>query len=212
MGHDQSGSKLDVLAVVLGLVLGPDLLHRQHLLAQLAEPRLVLGAVVLHLLAVPAGADPEQEAAARERIEARHLLRQDDGVALDDETDAGAHLEPLGRGRGRHQRHERVEGVPVVLGQRRAAGPGRLAAGRDVRVLGHEQRLEAPVLAGARELVDADGVVGGEHEDAQVHRILPSRIVRARDELIATPANSRRDAVSSSSIFQGAKHVQVRHP
>ena len=51
---------------------------------------------------------------------------------------------------------ERIVGVRVALGQLAAAGEGRLAAGRDVGVLGHEQRIEAAVLQRLRQLRDVD--------------------------------------------------------
>ena len=92
--------EVDVLAVVLGLVLGPDRLHRLRPLAHEREPPPRVGAVVLHLLLVPAGADPEQEAAAGEAVEARDLLRGHDRVALDDQADPGADQQALGGGRG----------------------------------------------------------------------------------------------------------------
>jgi hypothetical protein len=120
----------------------------------------------------PPGPDPEEEAPAREQVEARHLLGGGDGVALDDQADAGAHLQALGRGGGRHQRHEGIEGVGVLLGERFAARERGATARRDVGVLGHEQRLEAALLGGAGELVGADRVVGGEHADTQMHGTL----------------------------------------
>ena len=108
--------EVDVLAVEFGLVLGPDLLHRPHLLAETLEARLVVGAVVFHLLGIPPTADAELEAPAGERVEARDFLGRDDRVALDDQADARADPDALGRGRGRHEGHERIEGVGVLLG------------------------------------------------------------------------------------------------
>ena len=97
------------------------------LLAQQAAARLEGGAVVLHLLGVPAAADAEEEAAAREMIEAGDLLGERDRVALDHQADAGAEPQ-LRRDRRRHgERDERIVGVPVLLGQvgrRRATGCG----------------------------------------------------------------------------------------
>ena len=81
--------EVDVLAVVGGLVLGPDRLHRLDALAHQREAAVRIGAVVLHLLAVPTRADAEQEAPARQPVDARDLLRRDDRVALDHEADAG---------------------------------------------------------------------------------------------------------------------------
>ncbi len=134
------------LAVVLGLVLRPDLLHRLDPLAHELEAAARVGAVVAHLLAVPAGADAEQEAPAREPVERGDLLGGHDRIALDHQADAGAQLDALGRGRRERQRHERVQRVAVLGRQHVAARVGRLAADRDVRVLGDEQRVERPLL------------------------------------------------------------------
>jgi hypothetical protein len=46
--------------------------------------------VVAQLLAVPAGADAELEAPARQVVDARDLLGGDDRVALGDQADAAA--------------------------------------------------------------------------------------------------------------------------
>ena len=70
----------------------PDRLHRLHSLAHQRRSAGGIGAVVTHLLSVPARADPEQEAAARQPVEGGHLLGGGDRVALDHEADAGAEL------------------------------------------------------------------------------------------------------------------------
>ena len=49
------------------------------------------------------------------------------------------------------QPHERVERVAVLARQLAAAGVGRVAAHRDVRVLGEEERLEPALLRHAPE-------------------------------------------------------------
>ena len=135
--------------------------------------------MVLHLLGVPAAADAELEAAAREQIEARDLLGGRDRVPLDDEADAGADPEALRGRRGRHERHERIEGVRVLLRQLAAAGEGGAPAHRNMGVLGDEERLEAARLGLAGQLVDADRVVGGEDADADVHGVLLGVVVWA---------------------------------
>src|SRR2546429_9540033 len=73
--------------------------------------------VVGHLLGVPAGADAEEEAPARDLIEARDLLGGLDRIALDDETDAGGDLQRSRGRRGGGERHERVHHVVVLLRQ-----------------------------------------------------------------------------------------------
>jgi hypothetical protein len=104
--------------------------------------------VIGHLLAVPAGADAEQEASARDVVERRHLLGESDRVALDDEADAGADQEPLGRRGGRSERDEGVEEAVIPARKLFAAGPRRAPARGDVGVLREEERLEAALLGG----------------------------------------------------------------
>src|SRR5438094_4462336 len=169
------------------LVLGPDVLHGEHALAQHAPALLEVGAVVLHLLGVPPAADAEEDAPAREEVEARDLLGGGDRVALDEETDPRADLERGGHGGRRRQRDEQVVRVPVLLRQRRPARPRAPPRDRDVGVLREPERFEAAGLDRARQVVDAHRIVGGEHDDAQVHalryRSAPRRVkwhVRSR--------------------------------
>src|SRR5215831_3233204 len=61
----------DELAVIGGLLLGPDRLHRLDTLAGKLVPRLEGGAVVLDLVLVPAVADTEQKAAVRQLVDGR---------------------------------------------------------------------------------------------------------------------------------------------
>jgi hypothetical protein len=97
------GIEVDELAVELGPVLRPDLLHGQRLFAEDRVAGLVDRAVIFHLVLVPASSDPELEAPTGQEIQARHFLGGGDGVALDDETYAGAHAELPG---GRSRRHQ----------------------------------------------------------------------------------------------------------
>src|SRR5262249_62191734 len=85
------------LAVELRLALGPDFLHREHALAQEPPAALPRRVVMSHLLPVPPAANPEEHAAVRQSIERRDFLRERDRIALDDEADAGAKPEALGR-------------------------------------------------------------------------------------------------------------------
>ncbi len=133
----------DVLTDIRSLVLGPDRLHRLDPLPQDSHPPAWVGTVVAHLLAVPAGADSELEAAAGQVVDARHLLRRDDRVTLDDQADAAAHAQPRRGSSGRRQRHEQVVDVPVLARQLASRVWG-LAAGRDVGVLGEGSRASAP--------------------------------------------------------------------
>jgi hypothetical protein len=56
--------------VVFGHLRGPDLPHGLDPLGKQRHPGARIGAVVGHLLAVPSGTDPEQEAPAAEPVEA----------------------------------------------------------------------------------------------------------------------------------------------
>src|SRR5262249_35209438 len=115
--------EIDVLPVIFGLIVRPDLLHGQDALAHERKPRPRIGPVVLHLLAVPTPADAEDDSPARDEIETRNLLRERDRVPLDDEADAGAEKYLLRRRRDRSQRNEQVVRVVVLLRQLGAARP-----------------------------------------------------------------------------------------
>ena len=139
--------------------------------------------MVLHLLAVPAGADPEEDPAAREVVEARDLLRADDGVALDHQADSGPDEDSLGYGRHLCERHEWVVGMAVVVRKVAAAGIRSLPAGGDVRVLGEQEALEAVLLRQPPELGGRDRVVRREHRQADLH-LAPLRLP---PEVVSTP-------------------------
>ena len=161
--------EVDEFAVILGLVLRPDLLHRGDPLAEELPAAVELRPVMEHLLRVPPPADAEQHASTREMVEARHFLGEDDRIALDHQADPGAELERRGHRGGRRERHERVERVPVLARQIAPARPRTPAAGRDVGVLRHEQALEPAALGLERQVVDAHRVVGGELKHAVFH-------------------------------------------
>ena len=147
-------------------------------------------------------ADSEQDAAARQLIERRHFLGGDDGIALDQEADAGGELDRLRDGGRGHQRHEGIVRVPVVLRQVAAGRVGRRAARGDVRVLREPDRFEATLLAGAGEIVGADAVVGGEDGDAELHVSTPVPGTGSRRQtgwLIST-SSSRNCRGTSSAV------------
>jgi hypothetical protein len=118
--------------------------------------------VVLHLLDVPAGAHAEQEAPAGDVVEGGDLLGGHDRIALDDEADARADLQALGRGGGGGEAHERVDRVAVLGRELAATGVRGGAADRDMSVLWEEERLEAELLRGPPELGGRHPIVGGE--------------------------------------------------
>jgi hypothetical protein len=115
-------SKFNHLAVKFRLLLGPQRLHRQDALAYQLEAGVIAGAVVFHLLDVPAAADSELEAPARQTVEAGDLLGGDDRVALGNEADADAEAQFLRDRSGERQCDERV--VRVGIARRQLATPG----------------------------------------------------------------------------------------
>src|SRR5579862_3284461 len=169
--------EIDHRPVILGLLLGPQRLHREDALAHQLEAGFVAGAVVFHLLDIPAAADAEDDAAARQLVEAGHRFRGDDRVALGNETDPGAEQQLAGRRRGERQRDERVVGVGVALRQLATAGKRALAAQRDVGVLRYEQRLKPARFERRRQLGDVDAVIDRKIENPDLH-VMPPDVAR----------------------------------
>src|SRR5205807_2412739 len=95
-------------------------------------------------------AHAEYEPAPREVVEGRHLLGQDDRIALSDEGDAGAEPQALRDGGAGTEGDERIERPPVLVGEGAARRVGRAPAGRDVGVLGGARAGWKMVLAGYR--------------------------------------------------------------
>jgi hypothetical protein len=73
------------------------------------------GAVIFHLLAMPADPDAKQKPAPRKIVERGDGIGRVDGIALIHETDAGADLERACRQGGGGQRNERVHHVAQHL-------------------------------------------------------------------------------------------------
>src|SRR5579884_1704333 len=161
--------EIDHRAVEGGFLFRPQRLHRQDPLAHQLEAGGVAGAVVFHFLDVPAAADAEDEAPARQPVEAGDAFRGDDRVALGNETDAGAEHELLRRRGGKGQRDERVVGVRVAFRQFAAAGKRGAPADRNVGVFRHIERPEPALLEGAGEFGDVNAVIDREIEDANPH-------------------------------------------
>ena len=166
--------EVDELAVVLGLVLRPDRLHGLDALALHPEAPIGIGAVIGHLLDVPARAHPEVDATAREQVERGDLAGGDDRISLGHQADAEAKPELLGRRRDRAERDEGIERVRVLARELAAAGIRRLSARRNVRVLGEVERVEATLLACLAELHGIHGVLGREDPDSELHAWPPS--------------------------------------
>jgi hypothetical protein len=132
-----------MLAGVTCLPLRPDRLHRLDPFPHQRQPRPRVGAVVAHLLPVPAGAHDHQ-------------------------ADPAADTE-LPRCRcGGSESDEQVEAVPVLRRQPALARPRVHTRHRDVRVLGEEQRLLTALLDHAGKRPGPDPVVGGKITDAEL--------------------------------------------
>ena len=151
-------------------VVGPEPLHREHVLARDGPALAHRDAVVGELVLVPAEPDAEHEAPAAQVVERRDRLRGHDRLPLGHEADPGAEGDAIGdRGR-RRERHQRVEGALVLLAQLVVAGRRRRAPGdRDVGVLGEVERREAALLRGARERDGIHRLVGREHRHPEAH-------------------------------------------
>ena len=128
--------------------------------------------MVGHLFAVPAGADPEHEAAVRDAVHRRDFLGERDRVALDHQTDAGAETDPFRHRRAGAERDERVVRVRVVLRQIATAGERRLAAGRDVRMFREEQRVEAALFDRTGEFDRLNRIVRWKHRDTEMRALV----------------------------------------
>src|SRR6478672_3868658 len=108
LGPGPDGVEVDVAAVVLGLVVGPDLAHRLHALVHDRPAGRWVDAVVGNLLWDPAGADAEQHASVREEVEAGDRLRRRDRLPLGHQAHAGPEPQRLRRGGGVGHGDERV--------------------------------------------------------------------------------------------------------
>ena len=102
-----------VAAVVLGLILGPQLFQRFHRFPCLGPP--VVEVTTHHggLFAVPAGADSENEPSLAVQIEDRDLFGQDQRIAFRDQGDSGRQLDFAGDGGGHGQGDIRLREVTV---------------------------------------------------------------------------------------------------
>src|SRR5215217_5387926 len=178
---------------VARLVLCPDRLHGLDALGEQLHPRARIGAVVGHLLAVPAGADPELQPPARQVVDRGDLLGGHDRVALDDEADAGPDPRPRRRLGGRGHGHEQVVGVGVLARELAAPRIGRLPRRRDVRVLGEVDGVVPVLLDELRHVAWPHRVVGREVADAGVHTAMPTRVAQCATVLTDYHVHLRPD-------------------
>ena len=164
LGPGPRRPEVDELAVVLGLVVGPDGLHGRQVLADHVVAAGPVDAVVLGLGAVPAEPDAERDPSAREMVEGGHLLGQQDRLVLGGEENAGAESDARGDGGGGGERDQWVEAALVVV-EADAADERRRRVLLDgkVGVLGDVERVEAELLDRGGE----DGRAPGRHRSAR---------------------------------------------
>ena len=112
---------------------------------------------------------PNRKRPARDLVETGDLLGRLDRIALHDQADARADLQPRRRRGGSRQRHERVHHVVVLLRQIAALRKRRLARQRDVRVLRGPERFEAALLERASKLDRPHRIVRKEDRRPEFH-------------------------------------------
>jgi hypothetical protein len=105
---------------------------------------------------------------------------QGECLVFDDQADAGGQFQIACHPCRDGQRHKRIQGVTVFLGQFAAAGIGRFAVGRDMRVLRHPYRIESAFFRSNRQLINRHRVVGDEGKQSDFHGGLASSWFFAR--------------------------------
>jgi len=128
------------------VALGQEAAERRHHLVGPPAALRELHAERLELVLVPARADAEHEAPAREVPEGLDLARQGDRVVVGKDEEAGGQPDPRGDAGRVGQTEERRHPY------------GAVEAGRLQEVLGDPQRVEAQGLGLSRELLHARGL------------------------------------------------------
>ena len=124
--------------------------------------------MIAHLGPVPTRTHAEVQAAAREVVDARDLLRRGDRVTFDDQADAAGDADIAGRLRSGGERDEEVVRAPV-LGRQRPPGRAVGLRGRDVGVLSEIDGAVAALLRYPRHLAGPHAVVGGKVSETKFH-------------------------------------------
>ena len=101
--------ELDEAAVVLGMLVVPEVLQRIEELVRHGAALGEVGTDRPELGLEVADTDPEREAAPTQHVDARRLLRQHDRIALREDHDAGGQADRRRCRSGERQRHQRVE-------------------------------------------------------------------------------------------------------
>src|SRR5262249_2705849 len=130
--------------------LGPERLHDRDLLFRSLAAIAEILVESLELDRVPADANAEPKAPARENVEAGRLLRNEHCLALRENEHFRREFDLLGRGAQEPEEHE---GVVEVVGRGVALAP--IGPARDIdaeHVIGSGQKVIAQILGGLREV------------------------------------------------------------
>src|SRR5215470_19586112 len=167
------GGKIIILPVVLGLLLGPEGLHRHDGLLGLRPAVREVASHDLRLLFEPACCYTKEKPATGEVIERGDLLGQEEWVALRDQTNPCPELDRLRHRRGPRQADEGVNQVSIERRDGTAQGKGRDGRHRHNRVLREPKGIKAQLLSSLRQYSWVNGIGGGEiMKNAHFHRCL----------------------------------------
>ena len=180
LGVHIDGREVVVLAVVFGLFLGPEGLEGGHGFAGLGPAVVEVAAHHFGFLAVPAGADAEDEASVAVLVQDGDLLGEDERVAFRHQGDAGAEFDAISDGGGHGEGDVGFGEVAVSPGDF-AAGGGEGAGAVDGQdgVFVVPDGLEAQFLGFLGDEGRVEGVGGQGDDQSDGHRGLLWRNGRA---------------------------------
>ena len=151
-------AEVDELAVVLGLLVGPDGLHGRRCSRTMSWRRAKSTPWSAASALFHPKPDAEGDPPAGEMVERGHLLGQHDGVVLGGQQDAGAEADARGHGGRGRQGNDRIQAALVVVEAHAFDEGGRhVLAHRQMGVLGHPERVEAEFLDGRGECRPVQG-------------------------------------------------------
>jgi hypothetical protein len=139
LGPGENRVEVNMLAVELGLVLGPDLLERDQLFVRDRSAGPWIRAVVAHFFTAPACAHPEDHPAAGYQVQAGDLLGRVDHIPLDQQGHPSPQQQVTGDRCCRRQRDEWVERTVIHPWQLAARGKRRHLPHWNVAVLVQEE-------------------------------------------------------------------------
>jgi CofD-related protein of GAK system len=198
----------DEAALEARSLLRPERAHRLDILVGARALVFEGHAERVELLLQVADAEPEDEAPAREYVEAAELLREHERVALRQDHDAGAEADRLGRRGDVGQRSRRVQ-----HGEVRRSGRRRRLRGRQHHVLTGPDRIEAGGLGGARRRHCGLRLRAGSRSDSEVaelHALSPLG-ARPRPRARACIASRRRPSSAAVSVKTAISSAALTH-